>query len=292
MNVSSAVAEFLLDLEVSGMKASTVTWYRDILRRYLKAHGNRDVKNITPHDVREYLNDVRKSYTSESSVSAFSRPVHRFWKWAAIEYNLSNPCRNIRYPGKIKAQPRAAELEDIQAMFHATGNPPAGTRDRAILAFLLDTGVRSQGLRELRMSNLYVSDRKAIVTEKGNKTRTVVFTSHTVELLNKWIAIRENVDVVFYSINTLEELTQRGLYQLLKRLARRAKVTGKFNPHAFRHAFAKGYIANGGDLATLSLLLGHRDGKTTIDHYLVYTDQEIAQKHDEFSPVKNLLAGA
>lgn len=289
MNVKSAVDEFLLDLEVSGMKKSTVTWYRDTLNRYVGACGAQDVRKVTPHDVRLYLKDVQNSYASESSVSAFSRPVHRFWKWAALEYGITNPARNIQYPKKIKPTPRAASLSDIQRMFEATDGTDTGPRDRAILAFLLDTGVRSQGLRELRMDNLDMEGRKAIVTEKGNKTRTVVFTSHTAALLEEWLTVRTENDVVFYSTATGEELTQRGLYQLLKRLARRAGVTGAHNPHAFRHAFAKGYISNGGDLATLSLLLGHRDGKTTIDHYLIYTDSEIGAKHDEFSPVRQLV---
>jgi len=290
MNIKSAVSEFLLDLEVSGMKKSTVTWYRDILNRYVGACGDSDVRKVTPHDVRMYLKDVQASYASESSVSAFSRPVHRFWKWAALEYNITNPARNIKYPGKVKPSPKAASLDDIERMYQATEDTDTGTRDRALLAFLLDTGVRSQSLRELRIVNLDIDGRKAIVTEKGSKTRTVVFTSHTAALLQAWLAVREEVDVVFYSISTLDELTQRGLYQLLRRLARRAGVQGAHNPHAFRHAFAKGYIQNGGDLATLSLLMGHRDGKTTIDHYLVYTDSEIAARHDEFSPVKQLVA--
>jgi site-specific recombinase XerD len=82
-------------------------------------------------------------------------------------------------------------------------------------------------------------------------------------------------------------LTALGVSQILRRVGLRAGVTGAHNPHSFRHAFAREYLGNGGDLATLADLLGHADIGTT-SMYLIFAPNELQRKHDRFSPVPKL----
>jgi integrase len=42
---------------------------------------------------------------------------------------------------------------------------------------------------------------------------------------------------------------------------------------------------DGGDLATVSDLMGHESGQTTRDFYAVFKRDELSRKHDEFSAV-------
>jgi integrase/recombinase XerD len=129
------------------------------------------------------------------------------------------------------------------------------------------------------------------VTEKGSKTRAVTFTEVTAALLAAWLDIRQKeVKEVFYNLDTLEPLTRNGLYQALRRMARRAGITGRFNPHSFRHAFAREYIKAGGDIVTLSMLMGHRETSTTARHYLIFSNREVIEAHEKYSPAK-LLPG-
>lgn len=289
MLLESAANEFLLACEADGLSKSTLSWYSSLVGAFQRAHTGRLLNQVTANDVRRYLVAVRRQYDNADTVSAHNRALHRFWSWAAAEYSIPNPMRNIRYPDKPQPKPRAANLEDIRAMFTATGEGLAGTRDRAILAFLLDTGARAAGLCDLFASDLDIENRRAIVTEKGNKTRSLVFSSHTAKLLSEWLAVRSPVTWVFYNLDTLFPLTPSGLYQALRRLAKRAGVKGRFNPHSLRHTFAKEYILAGGDLATLSRILGHRDVSTTVAHYTVFTDKDIREKHDQYSPVGKLF---
>jgi integrase len=65
-------------------------------------------------------------------------------------------------------------------------------------------------------------------------------------------------------------------------------VTGKVNPHAFRHAFAREYLRARGDLSTLSKLMGHSHESITLHYYAQFTPDEVAQAHDRYSPMNRL----
>jgi len=65
-------------------------------------------------------------------------------------------------------------------------------------------------------------------------------------------------------------------------------VSGRCNPHSFRHNFAREYLRNGGDLATLAKLLGHSNISTTASYYAVFASDELAQFHERYSPLKSL----
>jgi len=174
-------------------------------------------------------------------------------------------------------------------MYDVAGVGDMGIRNRAILAFLLDTGCRAAGLCGLRLSDLSLDSNRGVVTEKGKKTRAVIFTFQTSELLRKWLEVSKSDTYVFYDFDTFAPLKPNGLYQLTRRLAKKANVKGRFNPHSFRHLFSKHYVMNGGDVASLSKILGHRDVSTTVNHYVVFTDRELHEKHEQYSPAKMLV---
>ena len=75
---------------------------------------------------------------------------------------------------------------------------------------------------------------------------------------------------------------------MLRRYKRRAGLQGRVNPHAFRHAFAREYILNGGDLASLSDFMGHTQIAVTKQFYAVFLAEELRAKHDAFYPVSRL----
>ena len=155
-------------------------------------------------------------------------------------------------------------------MLEMAGIGDMGIRNQAIILFLLDTGCRAGGICGPRIREIDLNERRALVTEKGNKTRAMTFTTLTAKALREWILVRKPAQTLFYDIMTLEPLTHSGLLQLLRRIAHRAGVQDRFNPHSFRHLFAEEYILAGGDLATLSRLLGQRNVSTTVAHYTIF----------------------
>lgn len=308
MRIEEAVDDFLLACRAEGLSQRTVKWYGSILRMFVAAFPGQELADFTTRMIRGYLADLRARDSryvaakqkpvqpgglSESTIKGHIVALHRFWAWSQREYQLAfNPMSNIRRIARKQSEPKGITPEDIAKLFAVTGNDLQGIRNRAILALLLDTGCRSQGLCSLTDAKLNLDERIAIVAEKGRPARQIFFTERTAEMLRHWLSVRpENATTLFCSLgsNTFgQPLTYEGLYQMLQRLKVKAGVKGRVSPHRFRHHFAREYIKNGGDLATLSRLMGHSDVSTTANFYAVFSAGELASSHDRFSPANRL----
>ena len=288
MKLKTAISEFLIAGEADGLSPSTMTWYRSMLKTFLGHVKDRALADIKTKTIRNYIIWAREKY-SEDSAHGHIRVQHRFWSWCSAEYSIDNPMRNIKYPQMPKQKmPKAASLSDIGKVLAVMDDEIIDIRDRAIILMLLDTGARVTGLCTLTMDRLNTESRSAIVIEKGRKQRTINYSEETAKALNRWIGIRANVQTVFYSTRSHKPLTRSGVEQMLKRRKKAAGVTGRLNPHSFRHAFGREYLRAGGDLSSLSRSMGHESITTTASYYALFATDESGELHDKFSPVKNL----
>jgi integrase/recombinase XerD len=299
--LSTCLDEFLLDCKANGLSCSTVQWYSVIIKRMVGTLGDVPLTSVSRRAMREYIVSLRGateryidapqkpvqagSFASES-IRSYITALHRFWAWSTDEYSLANPMTGIRRPKRQKPEPKAVDSADYRRLFDACGDNLSGVRNRAMLAVLADSGCRLGGLLSMDLEGLSLAKRRARVTEKGNKERTVYFTRYTTILLGLWIAqggIRSGA--IWRGIRKGEPLTVSGVHEALRRLKQSAKITGRVNPHSFRHRFAREYISNGGDISTLAKLLGHSDLSTTANYYAVFDEDELAEFHDKFTPM-------
>ena len=291
-----ALAQFDLANIANGLSAKTVKWYRWLLAEsphsVTRLIPNQPLDQITRQNLREYVAWLRVRSHAKSgeplrdeTINDYVRALHRFWKWCEIEYRIDNPMRGIAYPKVHDPQPKALDPEDFVRMLESCGDDTAGIRNRALLTMLLDTGARAGGMCRLLMRDVDRDHRRALVTEKGGRTRYVRWSRTTDDYLGAWIAIRQDHPTLFYNLDTAGRLTVQGLRVIIRNIARRAGVSGHVNPHSFRHAMARMYLGSGGDLASLSKLLGHRESRTTITYYTIFSNSEIAEAHDRHSPV-------
>lgn len=304
MLIHEALDDFLLSCRANRLSQKTVKWYTSLLTDFVEHFQGQELTVIDARMIRQYTVDLQERgqrYTEEkqkpvqqggladASVSGHIRALHAFWRWCAREYDIKNPMSNIKRPKIEQHAPKVIDKRDFVKLFNATGDNDTGARDRAMLAFLLDTGCRLSGLINLEIGKLDIDQRRALVLEKGNKTRPIVFTAYTAALLQMWLDLRDSdSDKVFTSITKKTPLTMEGVHQALKRLKQRSRVTGRINPHSFRHRFAVEYLANGGDDITLAKLLGHDDVNTTKKMYSNFTVSELALLHEKRTPLRRI----
>jgi len=304
--IERALQEFLIACRADGLKPATLRWYEGRLIPFSQRFVDKPIDGISVVEAREYVVALRTRGVrykaapqrrqidgplSADTIRGHIRALRRFFRWCEEEYTLKpteNPMRRIRMPARPKQVPKAIDLVDLHRLFDATGDDLAGIRNKAILAFLADTGCRAGGMLTLTPDRLDLEAGQAIVIEKFDRARAVPFGPFTTAMLRQWLAVRPiEAQTVFCSLTHGAPLKLSGLHSILRRLSARAGVKGRVNPHSFRHGFARQYLANRGDLATLSQLMGHSDVSVTVSYYAVFSQPELAAAHSKFSPLKN-----
>jgi site-specific recombinase XerD len=139
-------------------------------------------------------------------------------------------------------------------------------RDRAILAVLLDCGLRASELCGLTLRDVHFSapDSYIQVLGTGRRERQVGLGERSQSELHRYIfrhrSAPEGQQWVF-SNQKGGTLEPSGLHQLIARLrdwAGPEHFPGiRVSAHTMRHTFAVAYLSAGGDVYVLSRLLGH-----------------------------------
>ncbi len=295
ITLQTALSDFLAANEADGASLNTTKWYRVIIQKVVNSLGDVDVNSITRAQMRDYVISLRRAterysdspqkpvqpggYTPET-ISSYITALHGFWSWCADEYKTANPMKGIKRPARPAPEPKAIEMQNFIKLFEGA----MCLRDQVMLVMLADTACRIGGLMDMRIENLNLVLRRIRVTEKGRKGRTLFFTHFTAQLLGEYIGNRQK-GPIWLSETTGNPLTEHGVRMMLKALKERTKVTGRVNPHAFRHSFAREYIKRGGDISTLSKLLGHTDMSITSKYYAVFDLDELQEFHDKFTPI-------
>lgn len=176
--------------------------------------------------------------------------------------------------GQIEALFKACEKEQSEHL---------QIRDKAIVAVLVDTGIRASELIRLRLSDVSLNAKESYIRihGKGDKWGEVGLGDQARRYLRKYIRLyRENdgEKATLFINRTGDALTISGLQQIIERLGDWAYIKGvRCSCHTFRHTFARMFMENGGDVYKLSKLLRHSSIKTT-EEYLKSLQQSEARK--------------
>jgi len=181
-------------------------------------------------------------------------------------------------------------LDTVALMLkHCKANTFTGDRDKAILLFLLDTGVRASELLSLNITDINQTTGEVLVRQgKGNKPRYVYIGKHSKRVLRKYLRNRNDNNPALWVTHPYVEsgrLTYSGLRSLIKRRAKQAGIEAPAL-HDFRRAFALNFLRNGGDIYSLQNLMGHADLRV-LRRYLAQTTEDLQVAHRNFSPVDN-----
>ena len=289
MKLSEAAELFYTSM--IGIKAdATVKWYQwliDTLTAYL------DDPNVETIDL-YMLEKFRASIVTKQNgkpVSPYTIHCHvraqkRFFNWLYRRHLIEkNPADFLEKPRLPKQKRKGIKAEASDKMLDASRD---NIRDYAILLFFRDTGCRAGGIYNLLTENLDIMHNSATVREKGDKERTVFYTTETALALAMYNSVRDNPsedEHFFLSDTTHEPLTYSGIYQIFRRLARQAKIKTKFSPHQWRHAAVRSWLKAGMNLKSASEIAGHTTEKVTGDLYGTLDEEELHELYDKTQTV-------
>lgn len=299
-----------IDLFIVSKKGSTSTrtieWYCFYLSTLELFFGEKRLSEISYHDLNEWrawLSTRKTCYKthpkrktkqkplSNSSLRNHIRAVRAFFKWCHHQAIIdSNPAKDLALPRKEEVPPKALSREDVRRLIEAAEASPhwaQRARNVAIVRFLAATGVRREGLISLKLQDVDLDRRIAYVVEKGRKGRWVRFDIKTAAALREYLEVRPTTKSSRFFLNEKgRPLTGNALYQLLKRIAKRAGVQ-RFNPHAFRHFVATEMARKKASPRHIQQFLGHSDITVTMN-YINWVERQELEWYDEFAPIEDL----
>lgn len=153
-----------------------------------------------------------------------------------------------------------------------------------INCLLFSTGIRQHSLMELKVKdidfdNLFLNVR----VTKTRKPLLIPLNQSMVNILNEYLKYRQfkNKDDWLFCNVYGKQLKKSTCYNMLYRFnkSRGIETTGL---HRYRHTFAKQWILSGGNVVTLSKLLGHTNLSTT-QNYVNLLVSDVAKQVDEIN---------
>lgn len=288
-------AAFLLDRRAQNLTTKTLDFYRLNLQKFINWLDTQAVKTVTeltPELLREFFIAMSERGHNAGGVHAMYRTVKTFLRWYALEFEpleWRDPLRKVKPPKRDIEPLEPVPLETVRAMLETCKRGKfTGERDRTILLFLLDTGIRAGELLALDKQDADIFTGELLIRKsKSRKPRTVFIGRQARRALRAYLKIRDDMARALFVNDEGERLKMAGLRQVMVRRAKRAGVPVP-QLHSFRRAFALAMNRAGVDLLTIARLLGHAD-LTILERYIKQTGDDLRNSHERGSPVDGLF---
>jgi integrase/recombinase XerD len=251
-----------------------------------------------------YLQHLKSKGMQASTLSRKLATLRGWFEWQkASQFIASDPTEGIMNPKLARHLPQVMSAREISTMVAAAGN----LREGVIIELLYGAGLRVSELVSLRINDLNLRTGYVRCLGKGSKERIVPVGRPALEAIQAYIADDQrltpppvdpsvkkvgrpkavkaplkpergrrshNFDSPFLLADRKgKQLSRLVIWQIVKRLAAKAKIKKDLSPHSLRHSFATHLLENGADLRVVQELLGHSSIVTT----QLYT--HISRKH-------------
>ena len=269
---------FLGSKKTTGRADGTLQQYSREIYSMLDFLGKR-LEDITAMDLRYYYAVMRERRGIQ--MSTMQTRIHylsSFWDFLTLERLVpDNPVRRI---GGLKVETTVKKpfaQEELEALrLHCDRS-----RDRALVEFLLATGLRVSELCKLDVGDIDFYRMEFYVRGKGGKERLCLLDDIAKFHLKRYLRDRmrrermseddlrrQPLFVATKAPHT--RMTIAGVQYLLKELGRKAAVEN-VHPHRFRRTFACDMISRGMPVEQLMVLMGHSKIETTMIYVTVKT---------------------
>lgn len=309
--IKELIGAYEFSNRAEGKSPRTIAWYGELLSAFIKYVWKEWDSDYLSHfnlkTVRGYVLYLQQKpkfsehpFTPEQAAALSPRTVQchvralkAFSTWLYAEGHTDENRLKIlklpKAPVTIMEPLTTQEIEKITSSIDKKSR--TGSRNYAIVATMLDSGLRASGVASISLGNLNIKDGFIKVTGKGNKERVVPIGEHVRRVLWSYIE-KVRPEPASPGFNNLflttdgQPLTVNTIKLLFTRMAKSSGVA-RLHAHLCRHTFAINYLLNGGDIFSLKEILGH----TTLEmvaHYLHFTTSQITSQHHKFSPMDKL----
>lgn len=278
MTVKEAFEEFILNKRADGLSMKSIDAYCWQCKQFVCIYGDFSIDSadyvnrlLTDEEIQKYLIRLQSDESlSHSTKISYKRSMKIFLKWCVQEHD-GVPFRfyRIKIPKMPKKETPIYTDEMIEAIFSACKTDPdwVGVRNKAIIALLLDSGIRREELCRLKKTDIDFNKRLMVVTGKGNKQRIACFGAVVNEMIQEYLIECPYESNTLFCSRYDGPLTGDAVSHILYKIQKKTGI--QISPHRCRHNFATNYcldtraLGQEVDPNKLQALMGHEDIVTT-----------------------------
>lgn len=278
---------FLLEQQYRNNSEVTIDWYKWQLGDFFRWLGSDNPSDLSLLHFKEYGVYLRSQVKrdgdklSGSSVNGALRAVKAFYNFAIDSEFLENFSRHLKLPRVHKKEQLILDDDEIRELLSCF-NPGnlIDLRNKCFVVLMMDCGLRRGEIPRLNVGDVNLKNNTLLVRGKGSKQRIVPFGDNCADLLFSYTRIRcfLSSDDPFFIDRCGYRCTDNLIKQVFQDLKERSGIE-RLHPHLLRHTFATYYLADGGDLETLRLILGHSNIQTTQMYLHLAFNLKLSRSH-------------
>jgi integrase/recombinase XerD len=302
MNFHTASTNYLNHLRIErALATNTIESYQRDLAKFslFLSDGKKDFAHLTPSHIAAFEVFLKETKISSSSINRCISALKGFYRYCALEYEISNPMTESTTLKSPRRLPKALSISEITSLIESAKREgdPISLRDCAILEILYSTGARVSEVIGINFSDIATQDlegeRISVVKlrGKGSKERIVPLGKFAFAALDEYLvrtkpllaAKNAKSESALFLNSRGKRLSRQSAWQIVLDAAHATGLEGKVSPHVFRHSYATHLLDGGADIRVVQELLGH-SSVTTTQIYTLITIDKVRESYSSAHP--------
>jgi integrase/recombinase XerD len=217
----------------------------------------------TKDTLKNFVIGMREAGLSPGGCNVYIRSINSYLTWLS-ENGHCEPLRIKQLP-KPQTVIKVFTEQHIQALIRFKPTDQYEKRIHTLICLLIDTGARIDEALTAQVSNVDLEQMVVKVRGKGNKERLLPISIEMRKIL--WVYLtRHRFKIGDYLFPTRDgnKMEYKNSLRDIKAVCKTLGIEGvRLSPHGMRHFYSQHYMKNGGDIYSLSRLLGHTSISTT-----------------------------
>lgn len=274
----------------------TIAGYKREIEHFIMYLHQQDIEsfeNVEYSFIRGYLTTLYNEHLSQRSINHKMSSLRGFYHYLVSQELISdNPFLLVDSIKEPQRNPDFLYIDEMLGLLDSIDTTtPLGMRNKAMLELMYASGLRCSEVVDLTLGQIDFSTQVLFIRGKGDKDRYVPFHDYAAQWLKEYInqardelmaKTHQEHDIVFVNKNG-KQMTNRGVEDVVNRVAKKYDPTKKIHPHTFRHSFATHLLQEGVDIRIVQELLGHASLSTT-QVYTHVTNQHLKEVYDHAHP--------
>ena len=270
------------------------------IKEYVKYLSQRGKYTVVANEQSRNINlpqnrtDLNKPM-SKTTINNYLRNIKVFFNYLYDNHYIKeNPIRRIKQLPNERKPVDFINDEDFKKLLNSMDMSKFHEyRDCTIIQLIIDTGMRLGETLLIKLTDVDMNRNSIYLppeNTKGKKGRIVFYSEEMKRYLKRWLRFKDRYrdSEYLFCTNQGKPMTVGNFETNFKAYSKRIGLKDA-HPHMLRNNFAKRFLMNGGDIYTLSRILGHSSVTVTEKAYLDLDNNDLRVNYAPYSPLEKIM---